>query len=507
MKQSNLWCIFIAFLFQVSYQRAQAQQLKQIEWADILNQWVTSEDTVLTYSNLHIIDSDKESRLSELPLDSAGRRIINKKIIFKNVKSLEFLSFDESYTRGIVFDRCAIDQVAIINSHFKSFEFSGRSISFQIEKNLIDSKSGITIAGYSGLSTTQVGSTDFRISNNKFADFYIDNSHGCYDIIINQNTFRNFSGVFNGKVEIGAAFTKNTFLNPENNGRVLLALDTEYFVFNDNILHSDFIMFRSSLTGQMDFESNTFNKSVSFTKVSFPEHFNNISWHQFNDHKLAIRLDNNYLGTKREIPEVLLYKAERQSDFEDEVSYNALISLYTRLHTIFRNNGNIISSNGCYAEMKEIEGKKFQSLYQNQPTFKNYFRWKLNQLMKFYTNHGTDPALAIVISMYVLIAFAVFYFFFPSEWDVTSKSILIQNFKDFIQRNDKGYAKPFMMMLFGFGISIVNAMTLSLNSFTTLGFGTIPTKGLARYVCIIQGFIGWFLLSIFTVALINQVLP
>jgi len=39
-----------------------------------------------------------------------------------------------------------------------------------------------------------------------------------------------------------------------------------------------------------------------------------------------------------------------------------------------------------------------------------------------------------------------------------------------------------------------------------VGFGTIPTRGLARYVCIIQGFIGWFLLSIFTVALINQVL-
>jgi hypothetical protein len=37
-----------------------------------------------------------------------------------------------------------------------------------------------------------------------------------------------------------------------------------------------------------------------------------------------------------------------------------------------------------------------------------------------------------------------------------------------------------------------------------LGFGNIPTKGVARYICIIQGFIGWFLLSIFTVALINQ---
>jgi hypothetical protein len=53
---------------------------------------------------------------------------------------------------------------------------------------------------------------------------------------------------------------------------------------------------------------------------------------------------------------------------------------------------------------------------------------------------------------------------------------------------------------------LLNAITLSLNSFVTLGFGNIPTKGAARYVCIFQGFLGWFLLSIFTVALINQVL-
>jgi len=52
----------------------------------------------------------------------------------------------------------------------------------------------------------------------------------------------------------------------------------------------------------------------------------------------------------------------------------------------------------------------------------------------------------------------------------------------------------------------INAITLSVNAFTTLGFGIIPTRGLARYVAIVQGFIGWFLLSIFIVALINQVL-
>ena len=61
-------------------------------------------------------------------------------------------------------------------------------------------------------------------------------------------------------------------------------------------------------------------------------------------------------------------------------------------------------------------------------------------------------------------------------------------------------------ILYSLFIHVLNALTLSLNSFTTLGFGDIPTKGAARYVTIVQGFIGWFLLTIFSVSLISQVL-
>jgi hypothetical protein len=64
----------------------------------------------------------------------------------------------------------------------------------------------------------------------------------------------------------------------------------------------------------------------------------------------------------------------------------------------------------------------------------------------------------------------------------------------------------FFYLVYALFIRALNAITLSLNTFSTLGFGEIPTKGLARYVAIIQGFIGWFLLSVFLVSLISQVL-
>ncbi|MBW8050811.1 MAG: two pore domain potassium channel family protein [Cytophagales bacterium] len=51
-----------------------------------------------------------------------------------------------------------------------------------------------------------------------------------------------------------------------------------------------------------------------------------------------------------------------------------------------------------------------------------------------------------------------------------------------------------------------NAFFLSINTFSTLGFGDIPVKGISRYMAILEGFLGWFLLSIFSVSLISQIL-
>ncbi len=127
-------------------------------------------------------------------------------------------------------------------------------------------------------------------------------------------------------------------------------------------------------------------------------------------------------------------------------------------------------------------------------------------MLKTYTEHGTDPAKALVISFYLVIGFAVFYFFFPSEWDVTSKARILENIKEAIDKQKKGTMKSIVRAVWLFALSFLNAFALSLNAFVTLGFGDIPTKGLARYVTILQGFMGWFLLSIFSVALINQVL-
>jgi len=90
---------------------------------------------------------------------------------------------------------------------------------------------------------------------------------------------------------------------------------------------------------------------------------------------------------------------------------------------------------------------------------------------------------------------------------VSNRSQLLSKVKDLASKNrEKSFIATLAFVAYSAFIHILNALTLSLNAFTTLGFGDIPTHGAARYVTIVQGFIGWFLLTIFSVSLINQVL-
>ncbi len=64
----------------------------------------------------------------------------------------------------------------------------------------------------------------------------------------------------------------------------------------------------------------------------------------------------------------------------------------------------------------------------------------------------------------------------------------------------------FCLLLYASLLRFLSSFILSLNVFSTLGFGEVPIKGFMRYLTIIEGFVGWFLLSIFSVSLISQII-
>ncbi|KOY86694.1 hypothetical protein AD998_11550 [bacterium 336/3] len=111
---------------------------------------------------------------------------------------------------------------------------------------------------------------------------------------------------------------------------------------------------------------------------------------------------------------------------------------------------------------------------------------------------------------------------FPLAWWKNMKHRFILKFYDWIDQYPTHWynftKKQKVKAFFVFGTLIildflyftvvraVDSLTLSLNVFSTLGFGEVPVKGVIRYLTVIEGFVGWFLLSIFSVALISQII-
>ena len=470
---------------------------KTIRLYDIISEAASSPvtdrgDDILRYSGVDILPDNVNPRNLKLKPDKDGRVIIKKRIALENcnflfgttaaLESLSFfsLSIRHSTNTNLDFSNCEFrEDIVLEDCEGKNLRFIDTD--FQYYFKVYDSefeKVAMTSCSFSDSSATTEGllanEPDIQILlSGKFKDISIDSNRMMFDH--KEKSFSLEGETHSLKME-GNEMTSN--LNLQN-----LNINNKLAVFD-----------------------NHFNRNIFLYGFEIPEKTTEFYWKQLSGNKLGlvypvkIRVNEDVEDHER------IYLAVDDEDLKEELLLKRLLKTYQQLGDIYKTNGDLESANGCYSEMKDVEGRRLAHLYTTNGGFQNYFRWKLNQLMKFYTDHGTDPAKAIVISIWVIIWFGIFYFFFPSDWDATSKKKLVLNFQDFIQKNEKGYIRPFFVLLAGFLLSLLNAITLSLNSFVTLGFGNIPTHGLARYITILEGFIGWFLLSIFTVSLINQVL-
>jgi hypothetical protein len=274
-----------------------------------------------------------------------------------------------------------------------------------------------------------------------------------------------------------------------------MAMNSKHLkIVNTSVAHV--VQVRGAASESLTIKWNKFPEFVDFFNLRFPEFDCYIPFAQFN-HSRFVRIDIKDLGAYE-------IAGDSAIEYNEESLVDNLTSFYKRLYDNYRSRADLTSSNKIYIRLKELEITHLKM--KPEKDLEDRIRLLLNQVMGFYTDHATSPGKAILISFYIVLIFGVFYFFFPSDWDKTAKSQLIEDFKIFINKNEYGYVRPFFKMMKGFLLSFLNATTLSMNAFITLGFGSIPTTGLPRYVCVFQGVLGWFLLSLFTVALLNQVL-
>ena len=349
---------------------------------------------------------------------------------------------------------------------------------------------------------------------------------------------------------------------------------------------------------RLQFLNNDFQNYVQLSMLSLPE-TSFFDWNQLENSLVSgsgfgpyitdlYDKDARYLSANR-------YTAPFLQHYFDSVrytfrnSYIGEMAFRGMLHEHYKAKYDNEQANAAFISLKDLETKRLKYLHQLNPTFRTYFKVQINQFLKLFVDYGTEPAKAIVMAVYVIMAFALIYLFFPNHWDSHGKErikhrflffykylslnkgihdVYLEERQDEIENNEqflkvinahkddvprffylaampiykwsvagtrlysrllrrvdflKGTWKetdkkvrPFKTLLvvvmfviaigYDLFIKVLNAVMLSINTFTTLGFGEIPIKGLPRYLAIIQGFIGWFMLTIFSVSLISQLL-
>ena len=270
-------------------------------------------------------------------------------------------------------------------------------------------------------------------------------------------------------------------------------------------------------------------------------------------------------------------------------SINVLISQYRQFINILNQRGSELKSH-FVMKLKDIQTNQKMFDYYKNPNMNTWFNWKGSLFLKWYSDYGMNPFKALSYCFWAMLYFALFYFFFYSDWDKIDRGFLIKRFnsvmdyfttekriedfyatthnkemttftefKNTLNKN-KVYmpsilislAKPiyhisllrYKLLNFSYKkaefmagrkwvdlekkdrywigtltffltltyiiylvfIRALNSIVLSINAFSTLGFGQIPVRGFTKYVAIIEGFIGWFMLSVFIVSLLSQMM-
>ncbi|MDH5610463.1 MAG: hypothetical protein OEY56_13375, partial [Cyclobacteriaceae bacterium] len=392
-------------------------------------------------------------------------------------------------------------ELNVDNCSFGSFRILAKTESPMITNSFF-SQSDISLVMDKIESPFVVGMAN--IQNNIFASNSYFHLTGFDDFNLTENTFIKNSTIRLDQV-VDAALENNHFASGSLSIR---NSSLENLVFRDNRSQGPVSMSLSSIRNKIKIHENELDGGFALSEVLLPEFYVDISWNQLKGHKLFIELDTRESGLdslNQNCIACIPYYGSSASELDNDYGFKKLISTYTGLYRIYKENGDIESANEVYVELQQLYTRRYLHQYTTEGGMNNWFRWKLNQLLEAYIGYGTDPTRALIKSFYILLVFSIFYFFFPSEWDTASKRELLSHFKNAVSTNNNK-TKAAIRFIGYLLLSLLNAMTLSLNAFVTLGFGTIPTKGFARYVCIIQGFMGWFLLSLFTVALINQVI-
>lgn len=596
-------CLSIAFIFFSIDLRAQKSpnELSRISHEDFIKKITESKDSIIYIEDAFVFLSEKDTSYAYNKIDNKftfsaqDSLIVSSQLRLKNVhfqhlyedegNGLHHIRFKEPVvienSTSLVLSNCVfekgyyLDINIPLNSYVDYFEMTyevyGADIT--INESIIKGDFYVdigTIDTYSSIFFTLLSSHLYSDLSNETTVF--TNNIRSFDVAFNEFHGNNLTSFYIDKTR-EVFFEYNSFENAN-------------VVLNHAGISSESVI---------DFSDNNFKKYV----LLFVEDFAKSDVYDWRDWKDKVISNRGFSEFLRHVDDDLVQNSaktdslivayDRIEKYKLEQAYKFEKRLFGGFYNLYTQQYDTDFANIVYVSLKNLDTERYNQLYLINPSFKNFFKWKINQFLKVFSLYGTSPSRTVIISVWIVFIFAFIYLFFPNSWDTINRNRLIkrlefysryfrskksmkdlyddnrskdlmtfEDFKTYLGQSKKEIpsyfillAKPifyfaganykivsrvlskmdvlkgrwvelpkrkkivssivigfwlFFLLLFDLFIKFLNALTLSLNTFTTLGFGEIPTTGIPRYLAIIQGFIGWFMLSIFSVSLISQVL-
>ena len=594
----------ITVLFSLNSFAQKTKIYKEYSYSEFIKLLTEEKDTLFELSYAMIkYDSITDAHF-KVKLDSLGNElkfsskhkeitlhdtiIINKHVHLRNV----FFS-NNVYLKDFNFKKSVTLTNCILNLSNNSFEgefevFYNKDDDTNVESISRGFRYSISIINNIIKEDFKFGSLEVSENKNLFAD-------------ISNNIFTNPLNKSNTLVNLDQSmfvlFRANRFLG---NGRMrFFSLNTKYKVIRNNEfgnIETDFELAQSEPYIDIEFLQNTFNLPVSLD-IKHLQQEDFVGWQQFkngvyNEANYTFYLDEYYGFQERGNQTSRDEKFDKYFNehiYTSKTAFDRRTKFLGKYYNFFRSQHATDKANSLYITIKDLETKRLKYRYEKNPTFTTFFKWRINQFLKLFSDYGTEPSKAIVVSLYVILLFAFIYLLFPNSWDSHGRKRIMNRyafffkymnkkagihevyldnqkedllefdeFKKLVEQQGKTVPKFFtatalplykwaisstkfsasvlkrvdimkgtwsevpkskriwksILLIGAFTLAIcydilikmLNAIMLSINTFTTLGFGEIPIKGLPRYLAIIQGFIGWFMLTIFSVSLISQLL-
>lgn len=122
----------------------------------------------------------------------------------------------------------------------------------------------------------------------------------------------------------------------------------------------------AAITKNIKLDSIRVSQFILMDNVSLPGINTNISWENLKGGLLALRPTPTVDFKKP-------YRAKNDEQLADLSAYNDYISTYNMLIRIYKDRGELASSNGCYTEMKDAETRRLKYLYSRDKNLSTLF--------------------------------------------------------------------------------------------------------------------------------------